>query len=278
MNSAVCEVHGLYVPSRTGQPGARPWLSHLAKAAESFTLRRVDLVVAQARAMARHLERQGGVRPDRIAVLYPGLETAEFTAYRGPRAAIPGLRPGERVVMYVGSTHGYQGLPLLAEAQRLLAPGHRVVLVLSSDGADPEDAVARFGFDAARTAVVRPANPAELPSWLAAADVLVHARPDVPDNLNVQSKLGLYLASGRPVAATDVGDYRELLGDSAGCVLSPPDAAPFARAAERAAADPEVARAAAVENPALARRHFEASTNAALLLERCRALAARRSP
>ena len=128
----------------------------------------------------------------------------------------PRARPGRPVAMYVGSTHAYQGLDLLAAAQRRLGHAFSFVLVLSRDAGEPEDAVARFGFDPECTVVLHPDDPARLPALLRAASVLVHARPDCPDNANVQSKLGLYLASGRPIAATDVGDYGPLLAPAAG--------------------------------------------------------------
>jgi glycosyltransferase involved in cell wall biosynthesis len=268
------EVHGLYVASKRASPGTRPLLSRLAGLAELPVIRRADHVIAQALAMRDRLS-AAGVAPERLTVLYPGLRTAEFSDYDGPPADVPGAAPGERIVLYVGSTHAYQGLDLLAAAQRHLPTGFRVVLVLSSDAGPPADVVARFGFDPARTTAVHPAGPGELPAWCRRADVLVHARPDVPDNVNVQSKLGLYLASGRPVAATRVGDSEALLGGSRGCVLSDPEPAPFA-AAVVAAASKEVAASAAHQNPALARRHFEAEANARQLVELYRVLAARR--
>jgi D-inositol-3-phosphate glycosyltransferase len=267
----VVEVHGLYVPSRSGQPGARACLSRLAEMAEIPILRRADHVIAQAAAMRDRLV-EAGVRSDRIAVLYPGVRTAEFSDYRGPLPAVEGAALGDRMVVYVGSVHPYQGLDLLAAAQRRLPPGFRIVLVLSSDSGEPEDVATRFGFDPSRTTVVRPSSPDAIPGWCRRADVLVHARPDVPDNVNVQSKLGLYLASGRPVAATDVGDYRTLLGESRGCILARPDPADVARAIEEAV-EPAVARAAAVDNPRLARRHFETEDNAARLAAIYRSLA-----
>jgi glycosyltransferase involved in cell wall biosynthesis len=261
----VVELHGVYVPSRAGQPGARPSLSRLGAAAEFPVLRRADHVVAQARAMRDRIV-EGGVPSERVTVIYPGLRTAEFSDPATLPAQIPGLPAGRPVAMYVGSTHAYQGLDLLAAAQRRLGHAFSFVLVLSRDAGRPEDAVARFGFDPECTLVLHPDDPGRLPSLLAAASVLVHARPDCPDNRNVQSKLGLYLASGRPIAATDVGDYGPLLAPSRGCRLSRPDPARLAAAIAAAGTDPAVAESARRENPAIARRHFESSANAALLL------------
>lgn len=261
----VCEVHGLYVPSARGLVGGRCALSRLAKRLELPVLRSVDHIVAQAGAMRDRLV-AAGIPEERISVIYPGLRTLEFSAYEGPPADIPGVAQGERVALYAGSTHAYQGLDLLARAQRHLPPGFRVVLAVSRDGPPEEDVVRRFGFDPQRTVVLYLERSAELPSLFRRADVLVHARPDVPDNINVQSKLGLYLASGRPLAVTDVGDYRALLAGSAGCVLARPEANSLGKAIAAAAAHPEVAAAALAENVALARRYFEAEDNAARLV------------
>jgi glycosyltransferase involved in cell wall biosynthesis len=259
------ELHGVYVASQAGQPGARPLLSRLGAAAEFPVLRRVDHVIAQARSMRDRIV-AGGVDAERVTVLYPGLRTAEFADPSTVPAEIPGLAAGRPVAMYVGSTHAYQGLDLLAAAQRRLGHSFSFVLVLSRDAGEPEDAVSRFGFDPECTVVLHPDDPGQLPALLAAASVLVHARPDCPDNRNVQSKLGLYLASGRPIAATDVGDYGPLLAPSHGCRLSRPDPVRLALAIAAAGTDPDVAAAARSGNPAIARRHFESSENAAQLL------------
>lgn len=267
------ELHGRYVPSRRGVAGARPWLSGLAGRLELPVVRQADHVVAQAIAMRDRLI-AGGARPERVTVLYPGLWTAEFTDYRGPPAEVPGARQDERVLLYVGSTHAYQGLDLFAAAQRRLPPGFRVVLLLSSDAGPPSGVLEQFGFDPATTTIVTPSGPSAIPAWCLRADVLVHARPDLPDNANVQSKLGLYLASGRPLAVTDVGDYPALLGGSAGCVLARPDAEAFAAALVEAAR-PERRHAAARQNPPLARRYFEAGENALTLVNLYRALSRR---
>src|SRR5205085_682813 len=44
------------------------------------------------------------------------------------------------------------------------------------------------------------------------ADVLVHPRLACRENYSVQSKIAVYLASGRPIVATDFADYATILG------------------------------------------------------------------
>ena len=270
----VAEPHGVPFPSRRGQPGARPWRSALLIRAEFPVLRRADLVIAQAEAMRSRLLHEGGVDDDRVVVLYPGVAVTEFSGFTGAPARVPGRRDGEAVVLYAGTTERYQGLDLLARAQPLLAElgvKARVVLVLSDAATD--DAVWQLGFDRARTTLVRPSSNAELPAWFAAADVLVHARPDVPDNQNVQSKLGLYLASGKPVVATGVGDYAALLSDRPGAIVVHPEPRSLADGLARAATDPRVATGAREAGPALARERFDLHGNLQRLLGLYRRLA-----
>jgi len=261
----VCEVHGLYVPSKWGQPGSRPLLSRLAKATELYALRSADHIVAQASAMAQRIVADAKVPRGRITVLYPGLDTREFSGYTGPRDPLPEAG-ADKVVMYVGSTHGYQGLELLARVQRTLPGGFRVVLVLSNDGSTAIRAD-ELGFEPQRTVVLTSARSGDLPALLARADVLVHTRPACPENINVQSKLGVYLASGRPVVTTDVGDYADLLRGCAGAIAVPPDPALLGAAIQRAATDPVVSNRARGENVRVAERFFESASNAQCLVE-----------
>jgi glycosyltransferase involved in cell wall biosynthesis len=268
----VCELHGLYVASALGLPGGRPLLSRVAKALEMPSLWLADHVIAQAEAMRDRLL-AAGIPRRKVTVIYPGLQTAEFSGYSGPPAEIPGVSSGDVVALYAGSTHAYQGLELLARAQRHLPPGFRIVLAVSRDQGVEEDVVGLFGFDPRHTVVMHLERSGDLPALFRRADVLVHARPDVPDSINVQSKLGLYLASGRPLAVTDVGDYRTLLQGCAGCVLAAPEERSVARAIADAATRPEVVATAGVENVRLAQQHFEAEANAMRLVSVYAALA-----
>ena len=58
-----------------------------------------------------------GVSADRVSVIYPGIDLAEYDAPGLEPAAIPGICSEHKVVMYVGSiVHPNQGVPLLIEA------------------------------------------------------------------------------------------------------------------------------------------------------------------
>ncbi len=259
------EVHGLYVPAAAGRLGRWSCLQRPLVALERIALRSADHVLVQAESMKRLLVGRMSLNADRVSVLYPGLRVEEFSSYTGPPASIPGRQTGEKTVMYIGSTAAFQGLSLLAAAQKhlgTLTSGVRLVLVVNNVAATPDEVVALWGFDPTMTTVVMPSNNYELPAWLSAADVLVHARPESLENVNVQSKLGLYLASGKPIVTTDVGDYPLLLSDDRGCVLTKPSPEALACGLADALASTSIMECARIDGPVTARRFFSTAENA----------------
>ena len=54
----------------------------------------------------------------------------------------------------------------------------------------------------------------------------------------MQTKIAVYLASGRPIVATDFGDYQRLLGETGAGLLTPVAALPLAAGILRVLADP----------------------------------------
>jgi glycosyltransferase involved in cell wall biosynthesis len=152
-----------------------------------------------------------------------------------------GIAPEDRLIVYTGSFVALQALDLLLEAvPRILesVPNARVLLV----GGEPAEIAAlharveRLGV--AGRVILEPARPqAEMPEYLAAADVLVSPRVQ---GINPPGKLLSYLAAGRPVVATDTLVHNQLLTPEC-AILTSPDAAAFAEGVVRALTDPALA-------------------------------------
>ncbi len=113
--------------------------------------------------------------------------------------------------MYVGSiVHPNQGVPLLIDAlPRVFAavPEARCVLV-GGPAEAAADYRARLGSDASKLFVLAGQTPSQVVALTRRADVLVHSRLACRENYSVQSKIAVYLAAGRPIVATDFGDYQ----------------------------------------------------------------------
>ncbi|MFN8209094.1 MAG: glycosyltransferase family 4 protein [Bacteroidales bacterium] len=140
-----------------------------------------------------------------------------------------GNRPGYSYLAYCGSMEGEKdGLPDLIRAFHLLAaefPKEKLVLI-GSTGFD--------GFAALKQRVVDPGladrvvftgriERDQLPGWLKGARALVLARPaNKQAEGGFPTKLGEYLATGRPVVVTRTGEIPEFLTDMKDAYLATP--------------------------------------------------------
>lgn len=198
-------------------------------------------VVAISPAVARAARRAW---PDALCIVltnYFELEEMAANPERESVRARHGVKPQEKLIVYTGSFVALQALDLLLEAfPRVLAavPDARLLLV---GGTEPELSQLRASAEQlgiAGRVILEHARPqAEMPGYLAAADVLVSPRVQ---GINPPGKLLSYLASGRPVVATDTLVHNQLL--TAECaILTTPDAAGLADGLVRALTDPALA-------------------------------------
>lgn len=118
------------------------------------------------------------------------------------------------VILYTGSFEPYQGLPVLLEAMAVVRESlPQALLVLA--GGRPEQAAEVMrqatGLGIAE-AVKCPGQcpPEQIPSYLAAADVLVSARRQ---GINTPCKLYEYLRAGKPIVATRTAGHLDVLDD-----------------------------------------------------------------
>jgi len=203
------------------------------------------------------------VPADRVSVIYPGIDLAEYERPGRP-ASIPGVHPENKVIMYVGSiVHPNQGVPILIEALPRIfesRPDARCVLVGGPAEAG-ERYRARLGRHGERLIVLTGRTPDQVVALSRRADVLVHPRLACRENYSVQSKIAVYLAAGRPIVATDFGDYQHLLGLSGAGLLTRVAAGPLAEGILKVLADPDLAASLAAACGPVAREHFAMDRN-----------------
>jgi glycosyltransferase involved in cell wall biosynthesis len=205
----------------------RRWVVALFRLVERLSVSGACAVVAISPAVARAARRAW---PDALCIVLTNyFEAAETKS--GDREAIRarhGVGPEEKLIVYTGSFVALQALDLLLEgAPRVLAavPQTRFLLVGGKDEEIAQlQAVARRLGIADRVILERARPQAEIPAYLAAADVLVSPRVQ---GINPPGKLLSYLASGRPVVATDTLVHNQLLTNEC-AILTQPDAAGFA--------------------------------------------------
>ena len=235
---------------------AAPWARTLVEV-HKFPTRRLGLYGALVRrahgvistnAWKRDvLVRSHRVAAHRVRVCPNGADVAGIQA-TPPRPGIRaelGLAAEARLVLYSGHLHAWKGVETLVQAAPLLPdPAH----VLLLGGRDKDVARFRREHQGPRVAVLGRVPHAEVAGWLRAADVLV--LPNVAgsaESLRETSPLKLleYMASGRPIVASDLPSVRELLDDDSAMLVRPDDPAALAAGIALTLREPQAAAARA---------------------------------
>ncbi len=259
----VYEIHSLLGDEVERQRLGRGLVFRSYLAVERSVYLHAAQVIALGEPVKQIVVTEKGVPADRVSVIYPGIDLAEYERPGRP-GSIPGVLPENKVIMYVGSiVHPNQGVPILIEALPQIfesRPDARCVLVGGPAEAG-ERYRAQLGRHGERLIVLTGQTPDQVVALSRRADVLVHPRLACRENYSVQSKIAVYLAAGRPIVATDFGDYQHLLGHSGAGLLTPVAAGPLAEGILKVLADPDLAASLAAACGPVAREHFAMDRN-----------------
>ena len=199
-----------------------------SRALETFALRRASHVTTICEGLRQEIVARG-VPASRVSVIPNAVDVREF-AFGG--TADPALRAtlgleGKRVVGFVGSFYGYEGLDLLVEALATLSPRMPHLRALLVGGGPQEAAlralVARRGLDDRVIFAGRVAH-ADIPRYYGLIDVLAYPRrrTRLTDMVTPLKPLEA-MAQGRMFVASDVGGHRELVRHGETGFLCEPD-------------------------------------------------------
>jgi len=232
-------------------------LAWLARWAERWILRRADRVVVVSEVLAEHVRRLG-VRPERVIVLPNGVDPRLFhTDLDGGDVRLRlGLGP-RFVVGFSGTLKPWHGVDhLLRAVARARQDEADIELLLIGDGPERENltTLARHLGLAEHTHFVGSVPHDQVGRHLAACDVLTAPYGPLEQHYFSPLKVAEYLAAGRPVIASAIGQLGDNLGPEQGVVLVPPgDEQALARALLELATDRDLrdrlAQAAADRTP-----------------------------
>lgn len=179
------------------------------EARERFVFRIAEAVVCTSAHLLEHAL-EAGARPEAVQVVPHGVPSEFLETTR--RA------PGE-YIFYAGGLYPWKGVDALIEAASRLE-NEKFLIVGGGDRLDELRAlVSRLGLTD-RVDLIGPRPPAEIPGLLARAKAAV--LPNLPgrsSNFSSPLKLFEYLASGAPIAASDLPTFREVLRDRENSLL-----------------------------------------------------------
>jgi glycosyltransferase involved in cell wall biosynthesis len=206
----------------TGSRPASPAKQRRLLGREEAVWRHAEAYATITGGLADELRQRFGPRPA-TAVVPDGARLRDVRPWSFPAVdAAP-------VVGYAGHLYPWKGVDLLIDALAAL-PGVRGLIVgghpAEPDGARLRERAEHLGL-ASRVEFAGMVAPHEVSGRLEAADVLVLPNPDTPVSARYTSPLKLfeYLALGRPIVASDLPAFREVLADRQNAILFEPGSA-----------------------------------------------------
>jgi glycosyltransferase involved in cell wall biosynthesis len=187
-------------------------------------LRRVQFIVVTNEWKRRRLIAEFSLPTEKLFVERNGVDIKEFTIDVSKALAREKLKlePRKPIILYTGHLYSWKGAHILAQAAESL-PNARVAFV---GGTEKDIALFRGLYGRIPSIQFfghRPHD--EIPLWQKAADVLVipnTAKEDISKFYTSPMKLFEYMASDRPIVASDIPSVREIVSE-ADAFFTPPD-------------------------------------------------------
>jgi len=211
-----------------------------------------------------------GADPACIHVIGNAVDTARFHPKVTPDP-LTDIPTGRFVIGFTGSLKAWHGTEILIDAAARMLPQVDAHLLIVGDG--PDRAALTDRAEAAglsdRLTVTGWVPHARLPGLIARMDVAAAPYPASARHYFSPLKLYEYLALGRPVVASDIGQTAALLAPTgAGALVPPGDVAALADALHRIATDPQHRAGLTKRAADLGRRH-DWTSNAARVIDLC---------
>ena len=220
------------------------WWAHVVAVVERLNLRAADRVVVVSRALADAVERAGVAR-ERIVVNPNGVDPERFRPGAGGTSVRRHYNLGDEVVVgFVGSFNYYQGATTLMEAAPEICheTDVRFLLVGYGETLAATRATAEAGGVSERVVFTDRVPVDDVPAYVDACDVAaapMRPNPDGSPFFNSPVKVFEYMAAGRAIVASRLGQIEEVIEDGeTGLLVEPEDATALARAIVRLARDP----------------------------------------
>lgn len=209
---------------------------------ELWSYRYADAIVANGERIQQQLIRRDGVRPDRVAVIYNGIDMARFDGVTAPSPALTSAdERGPRIAVLANLRPEKGHFVFLAAAERVSQRFPEARFVIAGDGPEHERIAARIAgtLIAPRVRMIGAVH--DVPGFLRSVDVV--AVPSVT-NEGFPNAAMEAMAAAKPVVATDTGSTGELIVDGVtGYLVRPGDAVQLADRLTDLCAAPSTRRA-----------------------------------
>ena len=168
-----------------------------------------------------------GFSGEDILVAPDGVDLREFdlSLFKNEARLKVGLPQDKKIIMYTGHLFGWKGAQILLQTARNFQPDDALFVFVGGTEFDVKNF--REKAEGLNNVWILGHSPRrEVPLYLKAADVLIlpnSAKYDVSSKYTSPLKLFEYMASGRPIVASDLASVREVLNDKNAILVKPDD-------------------------------------------------------
>lgn len=216
---AFCEIHDFY---RSSVNSINRW-----------AFRRMRGLIVTNRVKIDVLKKEYGVPEEKMLHQPNGVDISMFAINLSREEARKKLNlpTDKKLVLYTGHLFSWKGVDTLLEAAALLPEDYRVYFVGGTDS-DIAEFKVKCQMSKVKGVVVAGRKPhLEIPMWLRAADVLVlpnTAKEEASKYETSPVKLFEYMASGRPIVASNLPSIHDIVDESMVAFAEPDNAQAFA--------------------------------------------------
>jgi len=201
-------------------------IAALPRAIERKVLSSADLVIAQSRELQDYFIREHGLEPSRTAMVTNGADPVLFQPQKRSADLMGqfGLHQGP-VLGFVGSMNVWHGLDNLVQIMRAILERHaNAQFLLVGAGGGAEEHIRRFAAESGFTdrVVFTGYIPYEqIPQIVQLMDIVLAPYPDLPFFYYSPVKLFEYMAAGKPVVTTAIGQIEQVVRNNQTGLLCP---------------------------------------------------------
>ena len=189
----------------------------------SFFVKRANGVIAITKELKKLLiKRKNGV--NKILIASDGVDIKKFDIQCSKAEARKKLNlpQNKKIILYSGHLYKWKGVQVLVDSSEYLDEKHLMVLVGGTEKDIRELRIKNQELKNISIIGYRPYQ--EIPYWLKSADVLVlpnSGKKEISKNWTSPLKLFEYMASKRPIVASDLPSTREILNEKNAVLIEP---------------------------------------------------------
>lgn len=178
-------------------------------------IKRVDKIIVITKFLKEEYVKNGSLS-EKILVAPDGVDLGKFDIDLSKESARDKLKlpQDKKIILYTGNLLKWKGVDTLIEAGKLLKDDSLIYIVGGSESYLKEYHEKISGFD--NITLIEAISHAQIPIWLKASDVLVlpnSGKEKISKNYTSPLKMFEYMASKRPIVASDLPSIREILNE-----------------------------------------------------------------